>query len=228
MCVAEDCGTVGQAENILKTMGNQNDCDALGAELSSNFVQFFALALGECGCRLIHDQDPGVLGERFCDFHQLLLGNGKRSDRRRGREIRPDTVKKLLRLPVGFSPVDKGPDHEFMPDKNVLSSRKVRIGCGMLIDCGNSMLLCNQGVRHDYFLAVQDDLSSVRLMNSCQRLDEGGLPRTVLSDDGMDFTLFQVEADIVQSRYPWKNLGDMIHFQKIFRHTHASDCCLFT
>ena len=109
-----------------------------------------------------------------------------------------------------------------MSDKNIFGSREIGIGCRMLINSRNAVLLCNKGIRHDDFLSVKDNFSPVRLVHSCQRLDKGGFARSVFPDNGMNFSLFQVKTHIIQCFHTRKNLGDMIHFQQIFRHLHPS------
>ena len=84
--------SVREAENIFKTVRNQDDSNAFIAQLSCNTVQLLAFALGKSCCRFIHDQDPGFLGKSFCNFHKLLLCNRKGSDRCRSREVCTHTV----------------------------------------------------------------------------------------------------------------------------------------
>ena len=202
-------------------MGNEDDGRALIAQFAGDGVEVLALALGERGGRLVHDEYLRVHGQRLGDLHQLLLGDGERADRRGGAEIRAHNVEQLFRLAVGARPVDEGASLELVADEYVLRHRQVGIGCGVLVDGGDAVLLGDDGVAHDHLLALEDDLAAVRLMHAGQRLDERGLARAVLADEGVYLSGAQVELHAVQSLDAREYLGDILHFQQVFRHGGA-------
>ena len=92
----------------------------------------------------------------------------------------------------------------------------------MLINCRYAVLLGHQRIRHDDSFPVQDNLTAIRLVNSCQCLNKSGFSRSVFPDDCMNFALFQVEAHIVQCLHTREDLRNMVHLQQVFRHLHHS------
>ncbi len=56
--------------------------DALRTELEQEIEQGRAVALVEAGDRLVQNQEPHLLGQRFCNFHQLLLADPDIGDQR--------------------------------------------------------------------------------------------------------------------------------------------------
>ena len=92
MRITKDCCPVCQAENIFKTVRDQNNGNSLVAKLSGDIVQFFAFPLRKSSSRLIHNEDAGMLRERLCNLHQLLLGNRKGTHRSGCREVCPNAV----------------------------------------------------------------------------------------------------------------------------------------
>ena len=91
----------------------------------------------------------------------------------------------------------------------------------MLVDGGDAMLLGDDRVAHDHFLALEDDLATVRLMHAGQGLDERGLARAVLADEGMDLSGAQIELHAVQRLDAREYLGDILHLQQVLRHGSA-------
>ena len=221
LCVAEHRHAVGEAENIFKTMGNENNGCALRAQFAGNFVKLLAFALGK-GCGgFVHNQYLRVHGQSLGDFHQLLLGHRERTDRSGGAEIRAHGIQKFFCLAVGPRPVDERATLEFMADEYVFRHGKVGIGSGVLIDGSHAVFLRDDGIAHHHLFAIQDDLAAIRLVYAGQRLDKGGFARAVFADQGMNFPRAQVKLHVVQRLDAGENLGDVPHFQKIFRHGGA-------
>ena len=96
VCIAEYRCSVCQTENIFKPVRNQNNRNAFVAQLPCNAVQLFTFTFRQCSCRLIHNQDAWILRKGFCNFNQLLLCNGKGTDRRCRREVCSHAVQKFL------------------------------------------------------------------------------------------------------------------------------------
>ena len=219
--VAENRDAVGEAKDVFKAVGNEDDGRALRAQFAGNGVKIFALSFGQCGGGLVHDEYLRVHGQRLGDLDQLLLGDGERTYRRRGAEIRAHGVEQFFCLPVGARPVDERAALKLVADEYILRHGQIRIGSRVLVDGGDAILLGDDGVAHDHLLALENDLAAVRLMHAGQRLDERGLARAVLADEGVYLSGAQVELHAVQSLDAREYLGDILHFQQVFRHGGA-------
>jgi hypothetical protein len=53
------------------------------------------------------------------------------------------------------------------------------------------------------------------MVNPCDDLDEGGFARAVFSNKRMDFPVFQIKINIVQSPYSGKRFGNVAQFKNI-------------
>ncbi len=64
------------------------------------------------------------------------------------------------------------------------------------------------------WLGAEADLrAGIRAVISGEDLDQGGLARPVLADQGVDFPFFDIEVDVQQGRSPGKGLGQAPDFQ---------------
>ena len=75
MTVPEDGHTVRYSHDFFETVGDKNDCNTLLLEIFDDTEESLDLLFTESGCRLIHDDDPGIDSQRLCDLHHLLLGH---------------------------------------------------------------------------------------------------------------------------------------------------------
>ena len=216
--VAEHGHAVCKAVDVLKAVGNQDDGGALVAQLAGNGVEILALAAGQRGGGLVHDQDLGVHGQRLGDFDQLLRGDrqGAHGDRRA--EVRAHGIQQLLCFLVGLVPVDERAALEFVADEDVLGHGQVGIGRCVLVDGRDAVLLGDDGIAHDHLLALQDDLAAVRLMHARQGLDEGGFARAVFAHQRVDLARLQVEAHLVQCLHAREDFRDVIELKYVLRH----------
>ena len=75
--VSQDGHVVADAQNLLESVRDIDDGDALRLEIADDAEQDFHLRGAERGRRLVHDQDIDLGGEGFGDLDDLLLANAK-------------------------------------------------------------------------------------------------------------------------------------------------------
>ena len=80
--VVHDADPVGQVEDVVDVVADQEDADALVLELADEVADLGRLGRAEGGRRLVHDQDPRVEVDRPGDGHRLALAAGEGLDRR--------------------------------------------------------------------------------------------------------------------------------------------------
>ena len=226
--VAEHGHAIRQAVDVLKAVGDQDDGGSLVAQLAGDGVEILALAAGQRGGGLVHDQDLGVHGQRLGDLDQLLLGDGQAAHGDRRAEVRAHGIQQLLCFPVGLVPVDERAALEFVADEDVLRHGQIRIGRRVLVDGRDAVLLGDDGIAHDHLLALQDDLAAVRLMHARQGLDEGGFARAVFAHQRVNLARLQVEAHLVQGLHTGKDLRNVIELEYVLRHDITSAFCVLT
>jgi hypothetical protein len=75
--VAQHHDTVGDRQHIVQPMRDQDDRDAFRLQPPDEVENALHLTHGECGRRLVHDDQLRVEGQRSRDRHRLLLAAGK-------------------------------------------------------------------------------------------------------------------------------------------------------
>ena len=76
LTVAVNADTVADGEDLVHTVRNIDNGNALSGQAADMLEQQLDLAVGDGGCRLVHDDDLCVNGNCLDDFDQLALGNG--------------------------------------------------------------------------------------------------------------------------------------------------------
>ena len=77
LAVPHDGDAVAQLKQLLQLVGHEEDCNALVPELSDGRHQLADLLLAQRRCRLVHDDELGVLGHRLGDFDHLLKADAQ-------------------------------------------------------------------------------------------------------------------------------------------------------
>ena len=88
----------------------------------------------------------------------------------------------------------------------------------MLVNRCNTVARCYKRVMHFYAFSVENDFTAIRLVHPREHLDKSGFPGTIFAHESMDFAFFKVEAHIVKRLNAGEYLGDVVHFQQVFRH----------
>ena len=71
--VLHDADAVGEIEDIMDVVADQEDADAVGLELLDQFADLRGFLRPERRRRLVHDQDAGVEVDGARDRHRLAL-----------------------------------------------------------------------------------------------------------------------------------------------------------
>ena len=82
------------------------------------------------------------------------------------------------------------------PDKDVLGHREVGEEGGLLIDHRDARGLAFGNVPERHRLSIDPELAGVEVIQASEDLDEGGLARTVLADQGVDFAREDVDRSV--------------------------------
>ena len=75
--IAEHRHLVGDLEQLVHLVGDVDDALALGLQRPDDPEQMLDLALGQRRGRLIHDENVGIVGDRFGDLDHLPAGDRK-------------------------------------------------------------------------------------------------------------------------------------------------------
>ena len=175
---------------------------------------------GERGRGLVHDEDPGVDGERLGDLDALAVAHVQRAhlavhvqvvDVQRGQDSRARVVHgppvddaEALAAPA------RGVAHE-----DVLGDGELGVEAELLVHRGDAGGLGLVRAVEADLLAVDADRAAVRLVDARDDLDERGLAGPVLADEGMDLTGGDREVDVLQRADTREGLGDAFQREQL-------------
>ena len=93
-------------------------------------------------------------------------------------------------------------------ERDVLGDRQVRKERRLLVDRGDAKRARHRGIHRRDRPAGHGQSSRVGGHGPCHHLDEGRLPRAVLADQRMDFSLVEIERHTRQRAHARVRLGD--------------------
>jgi hypothetical protein len=180
-------------------------------KLANHRKQCIGLAVRQRGRRLVHDQDPRLLGQRLRDLHHLLLGDAEVDGQRmrvvveaqRGEDsgsfaMHPVAVDQRRKTMMRFAAqedvlreVEERDEREFLEDHR--DAEPARIGRRRDLDR----------------LSLVQELAAVGTVGAAENLDQRRLPGAILAEQHVHLAAADLEADVVQGPDAGKGLADM-------------------
>ena len=91
----------------------------------------------------------------------------------------------------------------------------------MLVDHSDPEIIGNVGIRDVHLFTPHADLTLFRLIESEQHVHQRGLTGSIFTKKRMNFTLFELESNIVVSYDAWELLADIQHLDYIIHFIHS-------
>ena len=196
--VAQDADVAAQAEDFVQTVRDIDDGDALVAQLLDNAEHNLQLAVGQNGRRLIHDQDAGIIVNGVHDLDDLLFRDGQRRDLRVDVDVHAEIFNDLPRAAAHALPVNQTVFQLDVAKEHIFRNAQ-RLGqLDFLMDNADAGTACLDGAVKAAGLAVQNDFALIRLVDTGQNLNQGGLACAVLADQTVDGAALNVDGDVIQ------------------------------
>jgi hypothetical protein len=85
--VAQHRDAVGDRKNLIQAVADINDADAALFQAPDHVKQTRHVAFRQRRCRLVHDEDAGVMRQSAQDLDALAVANGEHADNLIGREV---------------------------------------------------------------------------------------------------------------------------------------------
>ncbi len=220
--VPEHRHPVGDGEDFVELVGDEDDSHAVGLELPHDVEERPGLLDGEGGRRLVHEEDADVFPrERLGDFHNLAFGDGEGLDFRVGGDVpRLEVVEKAACRIVGFFPVHQPPfcREGGVFEKDVFRHGQIGEEAQFLMDDRHPVFLRDGGVPASDVFAVQKHLAGIGLIDSGDGAEQRGLSRAVLAQEGVYFPRPEREIDVPERLHAGKAFGDLAHFEDVLGH----------
>ena len=205
-------------------MGNKQDALALPGQPPHDLHQLFDLLRGQHGGGFVKDQHFVVAVEHFKNLHALLHAHGDVFDFSVQIHLQAVAFGQLLHLFPGRLLLQEAHFGILCPKNNVIQHGEHIDQLEMLVHHADVQGGGVVGVVDLHLHAVLFDDALFRLIQAEQDAHQRRFPRSVFSQQSMDFALFQLQRHIVVGLDAGKFLGDVQHFDNVIRrvvHPHA-------
>ena len=168
-------------------------------QLADDAEQVGDLVVGEHRARLVHDDQPRVVGQRPRHADHLLAGGGQRADHPGRRDLGVAEAAEDLAGAAGHvAAADEAEDPGLVAEERVLGDAEVVDEVELLVDGGDAGLHGGLRVGEVDHVAEPLDLALVGPVRAGEHLDERGLAGAVLAEEavhlaGAHFELYAVE-----------------------------------
>ncbi len=124
--ITQNRDVIANPHQLFQTMRDVDDCHALTFQLGNDLEKNVDFGCGKRRCRLIHNDDTRINGDRLGDFYELLLPNWQIGDKR----ICTDASIEPVEIFVGFYNLclminAAHTAHDFAGGKDILCNRHV-------------------------------------------------------------------------------------------------------
>ena len=158
--------------------------------------------------RLVHDQHAHVLRHRLGDLDRLLLADRQRARGCRRIEGDVEPGEDLGGVALHPAPVDDSTTIT-MSDEDVLGDGEVGEDERFLVDRDDPLSLGVGGRRHHGRFAVDEDLTTVGMVEPGDDLDQRRLPCAVLAEQRVDLAGVQLDLRVVERQRAAEALGHL-------------------
>ena len=154
--VLEHGHPVTDGADLLEPVGDVDDRDALGREVADDLEEPLHLTAVEHRGGLVHDDEPGVAGQRPRHAHDLLTGRRQAADLGRRRDLGVPEAGAAGRrsAPGGLGPAGEAEPRLLVPEVDVLGDRQALDEVELLVDRRDPEVHRRLGVRQLDVVAV--------------------------------------------------------------------------
>ena len=126
----------------------------------------------------------------------------------------------LICFRISLVPVDTPFASLFITEEHVLADGQIRDQCEFLVDNNDSLFLGIFNVMKFAYFAVVNYVAFIgaKRINSAENVHQCRFTGTVLADQRMDLSLFNLKVDVVECLNARKSFGYAFHFKQNFCH----------
>ena len=205
---------VAQPEHLVEPVRDIDDRHAVPAQEMDDLHQALDFAWLERGGGLVHDDDPVIGVDRARNGDHLLHAKSQLPERTP--DVDMDAVPREARAGFAMHPpeVDE-PEarRRLAAEEQVPRHAHQRDQVHLLVDRADPGCLRVQRPGEGHRLAAVHDRALVRLMHAGEDLDEGGLSRPVLPDQGVNLPCAQLDRHIRERQDAGKPLRDALNLK---------------
>ena len=212
--LAQHCHPVGDGHDLVELVGDNDHGLAVRLHVAQHVEEAVGLLGGEDGGGLIQDEDVGPAVEDLDDLHRLLLGY---------RHVVDLLVRVHLEAVLGTDLPDASGDRleiqpplVFQPEGHVFGGGEHVHQLEVLVDHADAQVEGVLGGADGDGVSVHRDLALVREIDAREHVHQRGLAAAVLSQQGEDLPLADVQVHPVVGHNGAEGLGDAPHLDYIY------------
>jgi hypothetical protein len=198
--IAQDGDAVRELEDLVESVADVDDGDPLRAEAAHEREESLDLLVRERGRGLVQSQDPHPRLHGAHDLDELALRRGQLVPHP---PVRQDALEAILRqltvdLGVEGAAIDEGSPSGQLTGEDVLRDIHPGDDLGLLVDDADAGRPSLSRIGESQLLAVDGQRSRIGLVVTVEDLEQRGLARAVLAQEGEHLAGPDVERDIVE------------------------------
>jgi hypothetical protein len=152
---------------------DEDHAEILLLEAADDLEERGHLGVGQGRGWLIHDHDPGVVGECLGDLDHLLLGNAQITHQRARIEPDAEPIEQLAGIAAERAAIDHAAAARFPADEDVFLHRHVREEVELLVDDRDAELLRLVRIGQRDRRALDLDRAGIRGIDAGEDLHQG-------------------------------------------------------
>ena len=222
LAIAHNCDAVRNFHNLVEFMRNKHNRMSGLFEIIENFKQLLCFLRRQNARRLVKNDDVCAAAERLDNLHALRLADADLVDLLIQLDIHVIGFYVLADLFSCCLPVNCQSLGRLKAENDVFQYRQFVDQHKLLMhhaDTGCNGIL--RGIMRQ-FLPIEKNLAAVDGIHAIKHLHHRRFARAVFSDDGVDFTLFQIELPAADSFDGPKILLDILHSYDILFHLYLA------
>jgi hypothetical protein len=201
---------VADLADLLQPVRDIDDRDAVRCQLPDDPEQVAHLVVGEHGTRLVHDDQPGVVGQRPRHAHDLLAGRRQQPHEPLRRDLGVTQPAQDLPGPGVDQPAtDEAEAAGLVAEERILRDRQLLDEIQLLVDRRYAGPHRGLRIGERGRLPPPLDVAGVWPVRPGQNLDQRGLAGAVLPEQAVHLARAHLELDAVQRPYTRERLDDV-------------------
>ena len=214
--VTEDGDAVGEGENLIETVGDEDDGHAIGLQFADDAEQDLHLCHGQRCRGLVEDEDACFLRHRLGDLHDLHMTGGEIADGGGGVNIDTEVIEDLLRDLAHLLLIDQLTIALAVAD--VLRRAQHVDEVELLIDALYAVLAGERGSHGTVGAIIDGNGAAIRRMGACNCLNKRGFAGAVFANDGVNLAGIEVDRNFIQGYHA------RINFCNVFQRQDRLTC----
>ena len=210
LAVPQDGNAVADLEQLIQTVRDVDDSDALLLQVTDDIKQPPLFLDGDGSRRLVQNQDAGIAENGLADLDDLAVGHGQLTDPGFGRDVALELFQQLGGFSAALGIVDEEAGVAAAGHEKI-----VRYGHGLELD---HLLIDDRDAELQRFLggqmvigdAVKENLAAVGLHGARDGFDKGRFAGSILADQCMNFALTKADGNVVQCDNTGIAFGDVV------------------